>query len=820
MRIWPFRRRKNAPVDLSNDVGQPVQILESISGGFFSLDKDYRFTYWNRAAEEGTGLKREEVLGKNVFEIFPNAKGAELGERYRLAMESKSVQSFETAYKDDRFEAWYNIRIYPAGSGISVLFHDITDQKRQQRQKEALLEISRVIITSRQVDELCLKAAEKIGEFLGIPSRLVCLYQFDSRAQMLHLISPSVTEIPDIPEDVAHKIVHEAETSLVVQCALSRETAATSDLARASLAPYLEPEIKSYKLKTLVCLPLVVQNDVQGILEILSAKEVKYIGDELGMLTVISNELSTGLSRRRLVDEIALKNIELETEKLKTEEANEVLKRFLATFSHELRAPLNSIVGFSELLANGLANLPTASVEDFMKNINESGKHLQDLVNDILDLSKIEAGKLDLYIDTYPVSDFVESVSRVLQTAIQLKMINLEFQISDEVDQLVVDQTRFKQILVNLIANAVKYSDLQGRVVVSIRRVENEIEVAVKDEGPGIKPEDRGNLFRPFQQSKSGKGGKEGTGLGLAITKRLVELHGGYIWVDSAPGKGTSFCFRIPMMVGGEVHQVLTPLMELTTGKTLDYDDRPLVLIVEDNPQASQLIQTYLQEAGYRTETARDGEEALEKAKTLKPKFITLDVLLPIKDGWHVLKELRGHPICKDIPVIIISIVDEKKLGFTLGAVEYFVKPVNREDLLRALSRIPATSAKAGRSPKILVIDDDKAAADLIEVILEPEGYQVIKSFDGRDGLRKAISEQPDIILLDLIMPEISGFNVAYQLRQQPETSAIPIIVLTSMEIDQETREQMEGYALSMMSKQTFTKKDLLKEIGSLGRLS
>jgi CheY-like chemotaxis protein len=260
--------------------------------------------------------------------------------------------------------------------------------------------------------------------------------------------------------------------------------------------------------------------------------------------------------------------------------------------------------------------------------------------------------------------------------------------------------------------------------------------------------------------------------------------------------------------------------MELTTGKTLDYDDRPLVLIVEDNPQASQLIQTYLQEAGYRTETARDGVEALEKAKTLKPKFITLDVLLPIKDGWHVLKELRGHPICKDIPVIIISIVDEKKLGFTLGAVEYFVKPVNREDLLRALSRIPATSAKAGRSPKILVIDDDKAAADLIEVILEPEGYQVIKSFDGRDGLRKAISEQPDIILLDLIMPEISGFNVAYQLRQQPETSAIPIIVLTSMEIDQETREQMEGYALSMMSKQTFTKKDLLKEIGSLGRLS
>jgi PAS domain S-box-containing protein len=820
MRIWPFSKKTRPVVEPSNDAGQLVQILEGISGGFFSLDKQYRFTYWNRAAEGGTGLMREEVLGKHVYEVFPNAKGTDLGEKYELAMETREFQSFETAYKDDRFEAWYDIRMYPSEGGISVLFHDVTDEKRQQRQKEALLGVSRAISTAYQVDELCLSAAERIAEFLDIPPTLVCIYRLDPRSQTLHLMAPAVTDYPVMSQEIAHRFVHEADTSIVVKCALARKRMVDVDLSVATLAGYIKSAIKELKLKTLICLPLMVQNDLQGVLEVFSKKEEKYVGDELGLLTVISNELSAAMSRRRLIDEIALKNVELETEKLKTEEANETLKRFLATFSHELRAPLNSIVGFSELLADGMAKISTSSIEDFMKNINESGKHLQDLVNDILDLSKIEAGKLDLYIDTYPVSDFVESVQRVLQNAIQQRNINLEFQVSDEVDQLVVDQTRFKQILMNLAANAIKFSPLQGRVTISIRRVENDIEVIVRDEGPGIKPEDRGNLFRPFQQSKSGKGGKEGTGLGLAITKRLVELHGGNIWVESAPGKGTSFCFRIPMMVGGEVHQVLSPLTEHTEGRMLDYEERPLVLIVEDNPQAAQLIQTYLREAGYRTETARDGEEALEKAKSLRPKFITLDVLLPIKDGWHVLKELRSHPICKDIPVIIISIVDEKKLGFTLGAVDYFVKPVNREDLLRALSRIPAASLKAERSPKILVVDDDKAAADLIEVILEPEGYQVIKSYDGRDGLRKAFSERPDLILLDLIMPEISGFNVAYQLRQQPETSAIPIIVLTSMEIDQETREQMEGYALSMMSKQTFTKTDLLKEIGSLGRLS
>jgi len=820
MKLWRKRKPDHTPSNLSADRNHLIQILEGISGGFFSLDKEYRFTYWNRAAEEGTGLKREDVLGKNVFEVFPNAQGAELGEKYRVAMETKTYQSFETAYKDDRFEAWYDVRIYPTQDGISVLFQDITERKRQQTQKEALLEISHVINAAQQVDQLCLNAAEKIAQFLDIPPKLVTIYQYDDRTQMLHLMAPSLNDLPEIPTEIAHRKVREGESAIAVQCARSQRGLMTEKVFHASLSQLLAGEILGAKLKTLVTLPLVVQGDLQGVMEVLSKKEEKYVGDDLSMLTVIANELSAGMSRRRLVDALALKNIELETEQKKTEEANETLKKFLATFSHELRAPLNSIVGFSELVAESMASLPEESVQEFMKNINESGKHLKDLVNDILDLSKIEAGKLDLHIDTYPVADFVQTLQRVLQVAIQQKNIDLRFDISDEVDQLVVDQTRFKQILVNLIQNAIKYSDPGGKVTVSVRRVENDIEVGVKDEGPGIRPEEISSLFRPFQQTKSGKMQKEGTGLGLAITKRLVELHGGRIWVESAPGKGSLFIFRIPLMVGGEVHEVPTAVSEYVPSNVGQTGEAPLVLVVEDNAQAAQLIQHYLEEAGYRTALAKDGVEAVELAKELRPAILTLDVLLPIKDGWHVMKELRSHPICKDIPVIIISIVDEKKLGFTLGAVDYFVKPVNREELLSALSRINVSRASREETPTILVVDDDKAAADLIQAILEPEGYRVIKAFDGREGLRRAISERPSLILLDLIMPEMSGFNVAYQLRQQPETSGIPIIVLTSMDLDQETREQMEGYVLSMLSKHTFTKGDLLREIGSLGRLS
>jgi PAS domain S-box-containing protein len=796
------------------------EILEGISGGFFALDSEFLFTYWNRAAEEGTGLKREDVLGKNVFEIFPNAKDAELGEKYRTAMAKKTFQSIETSYRDERFEAWYDIRVYPTDSGISVFFQDITEQKRQQRQKEMLMEVSHVINVAPHLDGLCLNAGERIAEFLEIPSKFVCIYRFDQRSSLLHLMAPSLLDVRIDPE-VEHQIVDEKATTIAVQTALGKKTVVTDELSRSSIAAYFLTETTALNLKTLISLPLLVQNELQGVLEVLSPKVDKYVDEELKMLSIIANELSIGMSRKRLMDEITIKNIELENEKKRTDDANETLKRFLATFSHELRAPLNAIVGFSEILTNDLSILPEAKVSDFMKNIHESGKHLQGLINDILDLSKIEAGKMELHVEAYPISYFTESVTRVMQSLLQQKHAELQFDIAPEIDQLVVDQTRFKQILVNLVSNAIKYSNISGTVTVSMRRFVNEIEVAVIDQGMGIKPEDLPKLFHAFQQGKNAHGSREGTGLGLVITKRLVELHGGQITVDSEWGKGTTFRFRIPMVVAGEVVESADQLLRVVGDQqiTTKEGEKPLILIIEDNPQASQLIQMYLQEAGYRTDVARDGAEGIEKAKRLKPQIITLDMIMPIKDGWQVLKELKRHPICKDIPIIIISITDEKKLGFSMGAIDYFVKPVNRDDLIKAIQKVPLRSAKNKDHPKVLIIDDDKTAAELIQVILESEGYEVIKSMHGKEGVRLAASEKPDLIILDLIMPDISGFNVAYQLKQQQSTRNVPIIILTSMEIDEETREQMQGFISTIMSKSRFTKKDLLREITTIEKM-
>jgi PAS domain S-box-containing protein len=799
---------------------QLESILESISGGFFALSNQYEITYWNKAAERGTGLQQEEVLGRNVFDIFPNAAGATLGEKYQLAMDTKTFQSFEAAYKDERFEAWYDVRIYPTDDGISVFFQDITEKKRDQRQKEVLIEISRTINRARHLDELCLLVAEKISLLFDIPSKFVCIYLYDPRGNEVRLVAPALIDV-EFPQEVVHQRVEIGARLVPAQAAFTRELILSDEILESTVAAVFLDEMLANNFKTLIVMPLVVQGELQGVLELPGIREKDFITSDIEVLSVVCNELAGGMSRKRLMDELRTKNLQLESQTQKALDASDTLKKFLATFSHELRSPLNSIIGFSELITNQFSELPPESIQEFMQNIHTSGKHLQQIINDILDLSKIEAGKLDLHIASYPVSFFRESVERVLAASVREKLVHLEFGLSAEFDEIVVDQTRFKQILINLIANAIKFSHPGGTVEIVSTRVGNDIQFEVRDKGIGIKPEEMQLLFRPFRQAASGRDmNHQGMGLGLAITKKLIELHGGTIWIESEWEKGTIVFFKIPMIVDATSEKVLQAGMLLDAlqreNYTKDPNVKPLALVVEDSPQASELLQMYIESAGYRVEVARNGEDAVDMAKRLHPNVITLDLMLPVKDGWQVLKELKRHPLCKFIPIIIVSIVDEKNLGFSMGAVDYFVKPVNRFDLLQAIERVHILPKSGDRPPTVLVIDDDRAATDLVQVILENEGYLVLKAFQGKDGVELAAREHPDLVILDLIMPEMSGFNVAYQLKHIPATRSIPIIVLTSMEIDEDTQAQMGSYVSGIMSKASFTKRDLIREITNI----
>ncbi|HMK37721.1 MAG TPA: PAS domain-containing protein, partial [Bacteroidota bacterium] len=297
-------------------------VLESISGGFFALDNDMKITYWNRAAEEGTGMTAQEVLGKHVFEVFPKAEGAELGEKYRLAMSTRTFQSIETSYKDDRFEAWYDVRIYPADDGLSVFFQDITQKMNEIRRREILLDISRVINTSQHIDELCLRAAEKIALLFEIPSHLVCVYLFDPGGNEVRLVAPALVDV-DLPPDVVHQQVREHGAHPSARVAHSRQVLVTDDLASGTLAPHFPELIAEKNLKSLIVFPLTVQGEVQGVLEVFSIKQREFLGEEMDTLQVVANDLAGGMSRKRLTDELRMKNIELEGQTRKTLEASD-----------------------------------------------------------------------------------------------------------------------------------------------------------------------------------------------------------------------------------------------------------------------------------------------------------------------------------------------------------------------------------------------------------------------------------------------------------------------------------------------------------------
>jgi len=770
---------------------QPEEILESISGGFFALDADFKFTYWNRAAEEGTRFLRDEVLGKHVFEIFPNAEKAELGDRYRTAMETKTFQSFETSYRDSNFEAWYDIRIYPNENGLSVFFQDITQHKQQERQRETLLEISHVINTSNQLDDLCAQVVHTIAARYDLPFHHVLMYIFRQQDEKIILVAP---ELPSLEweKNLMARSVNEQNSAACIDAVITGAPIITSDVSRSSYYAIAPELLVTSDPKTVLAIPLKIEGELVGVIEMLMNSDRAFAEREQSFLSLIANELAVGISRRGLIDELRVKNVDLEIQRAQTQDA---------------------IIGFSELIQLDMPKLDAATVSSYVTSINQSGKHLLHLINDILDLSKLEAGKLELHYISIPIRQFIEALTKSLQPQMEEKKLSFQVRIADELDDIVADDIRLKQIILNLVTNAIKFSHPEKMIAINVLRVENAVEFSVQDSGIGIRADELARLFLPFQQTSAGKRKQEGTGLGLSITKKLVELHGGTVTAVSEWGKGSTFIVRMPMMVNsrgdsgeiaGNIAGILAPSSEPQR-----------VLIVEDKPHARQILQSYLVEAGYLIETAANGIEALEKAKLWKPDVITLDILLPVKDGWQVLRELKQHPLCKDIPVIIISMLDERNVGFGLGAVDYFVKPVQKDALLESLRRV-TLGLKQKQSARILVIDDDRSVIDLVEVILESEGCTVLKALDGREGLRLAQEEHPDLIILDLVMPEISGFNVAYQLKHNPRTQTIPVIVMTSMEIDDETREQLRGFVVSLMKKSGFTKKDLLQEISAI----
>jgi len=489
------------------------------------------------------------------------------------------------------------------------------------------------------------------------------------------------------------------------------------------------------------------------------------------------------------------------------EAATQAKSEFLANMSHELRTPMNAIIGFTRLVMRRSQDvLPQRQYENLEK-ILISAEHLLTLINDILDLSKIEAGHMEIHPVSFQLGALVDVCLRTLEPMVQSERIRLVQEIDAALPPLATDQDKVKQILMNLLSNAAKFTT-EGSITITARHYDGEITIAVTDTGIGIPAEALEHIFEEFRQVDSSTTRQYGgTGLGLSISRRLAQLLGGDITVQSTFGVGSTFTVRLPL------HYDATPLVtRVATIPSREESISPseadkIILAIDDDPDVIYLLRENLTEAGYRVVGATSGEEGLRQARALHPLAITLDILMPHKDGWQLLHELKTDATTRDIPIIVLSIVDNKALGYQLGAYDYLLKPFDREAILAALTRIPP---QRGR---LLVVDDDVQVVDMVRQFLEGEPYEVVAAADGQEALEAISQQRPDILLLDLLMPRLDGFAVIERLRQDAQYHHLPIIVLTAKTLTAAEYARLDQSVRTVIQKQGWGRDTLRQEL-------
>ncbi len=557
-----------------------------------------------------------------------------------------------------------------------------------------------------------------------------------------------------------------------------------------------------------------------------------------GKLTVVSYNASTFHDRDRRLqgvfaaarDMTELKRFEqtLQLKNVELEGASRMKSEFLANMSHELRTPLNAIIGFSEVLRDGLMGELTEQQRGFIGDIFSSGKHLLSLINDILDLSKVEAGKMMLDLEPVQVSSlFANSLSIVREKA-AARNIRLSMVAPETLGSIQADARKVKQIVYNLLSNAVKFTVEGGQVTLHASRVprsdvgrlsgawrgrslpiaesgfEEFLRISVTDSGIGISPQSMEQLFRPFSQIDSGLARKfEGTGLGLAMVKLLAELHGGGVAVESAVGEGACFTVWLPLR-GREQEGLSEPVKPPAARRSSAPAGARVALVVEDDYKSAELIRVQLEAEGFVVLHAASAEAGLALAIRQPVSLITLDIMLPHMDGWEFLSRVKELPDLQRIPVVIISIVADRHKGFALGAAAVMQKPISRQELYESLVELGLFPLAQGRKLKVLVVDDDPKAVELIAVRIMGLASTILRTYSGLEAIDAAKRELPDLIVLDLMMPEVNGFDVVEALRAFPDTAGIPILVVTAKLITAEDHVKLSRNVMTIMEKADF----------------
>jgi signal transduction histidine kinase/CheY-like chemotaxis protein len=548
--------------------------------------------------------------------------------------------------------------------------------------------------------------------------------------------------------------------------------------------------------------PLLAADQIVGALVVRRKAPGQFPKNTIELLQTFAVQSVLAIQNARLFSELEEKSRQLET-------ANQHKSQFLASMSHELRTPLNAIIGLTDVLVSNPARFGTDKALDPLRRVHRAGTHLPGLINQVLDLSKIEAGKLDLLLENVSILPLVEEVIGTARPLAEQNKNSLAVECPRDLPPIEADAMRLRQIILNLLSNACKFTK-SGNIKLQVRRALHEgqhfVEIAVIDTGIGMTAAQMSCLFEEFSQADASiERQYGGTGLGLAITRRLCQMMGGDVTVTSEPGKGSTFIVRLPFAAAR-----VDDAPAARDGEAVGAEPgRDYVLVIDDNETARALIADYLAQAGFTVITAVDGREGLRRAKQYHPIAITLDVLMPDIDGWTVLAALRGDPELADIPTIIATIVDEQRHGMTLGAVGYLTKPIDREKLVDLIAKYRRPSGPT----RVLIIEDDATQRERIRSWLEPQNWSLIEADNGRVALDRLSECIADVILLDLMMPEMDGFQFVAEMQKHPMWIQIPIIVVTARDLTVEDHARLNSGIEVVLRKESFRPTTLIESI-------
>jgi PAS domain S-box-containing protein len=849
--------RKRSEEALRESEQKYRQLVESANSIILEWDAVGTVTFLNRFGQRFFGFEETEIVGHNVVgTIVPETEssGRDLQamiddmclhpERYEKNENENIKKNGERVWV-----SWANKALIGADGkplGVLSIGNDVTARRRaeaelrlQNEYLAALHETTLGLISRLELSDLLETLIARAGQLLGTAHGNIYLVEPDGaggavleRKLGIGVYSQLIGSRLRAGEGLAGKVWQ------------TDEPLAVDDY---DVWPDRSPTFQYNVVRALMGVPLKSSSQVVGVLSIAHGPETdQTFGDkEVELLTRFGQLASLALDNARLYTSA-------QQAKETAEKANRAKSVFLASMSHELRTPLNAIIGYSEMLTEEAQDLGQGDFVSDLDKIQAAGKHLLSLINDILDLSKIEAGRVQLYLESFDIASLIEDVVNTTGPLIEKNGNTLEIQCPPDIGLMLADLLKVRQTLLNLLSNASKFTE-QGTITIKVDRQmatgKDWITFSVSDTGIGIAPEQIDKLFQPFTQADSSTSRKYGgTGLGLAITRRFCEMMGGTITVTSESQQGAIFTVRLPAEIkeqdvaGNQNGEILIGYNEdddpvdgsPSVAKAADGRERagsPLpdasnpqdspgaqpqkpytVLVIDDDASVHSLMQRFLTKAGFQVITASSGEEGIQLAREARPDVITLDVLLPRMDGWAVLTSLKTDPDLAGIPVILLTITDSQDMGYALGAVDYISKPIDRDQLVAILEK----HRGSGKPLQVLVVEDNDESRQILRRMLEKEDWAVSEAENGQVALDRVAEQPPDLILLDLMMPEMDGFEFVTHLRQTKAWRSIPIVVITAKDLTAEERAQLNTTVARILQKGAYSREELLAQVAEL----